>query len=645
MTTIVPNISETPLLRLKNIAQAALLALARFRKSRLWIFATFALTWSQAHATETWWIRGMNWADPRDNYVDGLVLPSGISASTTPSEASSKAGSVGAGFRTIGCNMVRLPINPQSVLNDTWWTMYQSLINRLVADGMHVMLGCWEGTAAKDGKIDNYNNWKLMWQRVDGVYKDNANVWFEPFNEPFGYSSSELITIYRDFLGFIAKDDGRIVLPGTGFSEDLSAIGGQFPNCKLGQHIYPWWGNYTTESAWQDSLNTRVAGYWDRMILTEFGAPATTGKNYGVSSSDHEIAFIRGITSSLRSHSSGSVYWPGVRDGDSYRLFSSSANMTVTNNSLRDRVQYGWATDSVGEPSLALNKPTTASSNENATNTSAKAVDGNTATRWSSLYSDPQWIRVDLQSTYSINRVKLNWETAYGRAYQIQVSNDDVNWTTIYSTTTGDGGIDDLTGLSGTGRYVRMYGTQRATAFGYSLWEFEVFGTTPGSDLLPTADAYVRDGTNAGNNYGTATVLDVKADGSSYFRKSYLKFDTSSASSVSAATLKLYVSAIGTDATRTISVYAIPTTTWGETTLTWNNAPAAGTLLGSFNVSNSVGVSYNFNVTSYVQSEKSAGRNTISLLLINNGAFSGQSHVSFASREAATGQPGLTITP
>ena len=52
-------------------------------------------------------------------------------------------------------------------------------------------------------------------------------------------------------------------------------------------------------------------------------------------------------------------------------------------------------------------------------------------------------------------------------------------WTTIFTTTTGDGGIDDLS-VSGTGRYVRMNGTQRAlTNFGYSLWELQAFGTQP----------------------------------------------------------------------------------------------------------------------------------------------------------------------
>jgi len=137
---------------------------------------------------------------------------------------------------------------------------------------------------------------------------------------------------------------------------------------------------------------------------------------------------------------------------------------------------------------LALNKPVTCSSTENAGTPCASAVDGSTTTRWSSAFSDPQWIYVDLGATTSVSRVLLNWEPAYGKSYTIQTSNDATNWTTIYSTTTGNGGIDDLTGLSGSGRYVRMNGTVRATQYGYSLWEFEVYGTG-GATNTPTNTA------------------------------------------------------------------------------------------------------------------------------------------------------------
>ncbi len=131
---------------------------------------------------------------------------------------------------------------------------------------------------------------------------------------------------------------------------------------------------------------------------------------------------------------------------------------------------------SVASTNLALNKPVTCSSTENAATPCASAVDGNTGTRWSSAFSDPQWIQVDLGSTATIGSVILRWEAAYATAFQVQTSTDAATWTTIYSTTTGTGGVQTIN-ASGSGRYIRMNGTARATIYGYSLWEFEVYGT------------------------------------------------------------------------------------------------------------------------------------------------------------------------
>src|SRR6266511_135454 len=136
---------------------------------------------------------------------------------------------------------------------------------------------------------------------------------------------------------------------------------------------------------------------------------------------------------------------------------------------------------SAASPLLSQGKPAIASSVENAGLPASAAVDGNTGTRWSSAFSDPQWLRVDLGATATIDQVVLTWEAAYATAFQIQVSADAATWTSIYSTTSGTGGTQTLA-VNGTGRYVRMYGTVRGTPYGYSLWEFQVYGNlaTPG---------------------------------------------------------------------------------------------------------------------------------------------------------------------
>ena len=143
---------------------------------------------------------------------------------------------------------------------------------------------------------------------------------------------------------------------------------------------------------------------------------------------------------------------------------------------------------------LSQGRPTTASSVENATFAPAAATDGNTGTRWSSAFSDPQWLRVDLTATATIDQVTLVWEAAFARAFQIQVSADGANWTTVFSTTTGAGGTQTLT-VAGTGRYVRMNGTQRATAYGYSLFEFQVFGSLSSGGCGPANAAQGRPAT------------------------------------------------------------------------------------------------------------------------------------------------------
>ncbi|WP_245667080.1 beta-1,3-glucanase family protein [Actinomadura latina] len=146
-----------------------------------------------------------------------------------------------------------------------------------------------------------------------------------------------------------------------------------------------------------------------------------------------------------------------------------------------------------GTSDAALNRPATASSTENGTFPASAAVDGDPGTRWSSAFSDPQWLQVDLGSSQDICQVVLNWEAAYGKAFQIQVSGNGSTWTTLYSTANASGGNQTLN-VSGNGRYIRMYGTTRGTEWGYSLWSFGVH--TAGATTPPTDDDFWGDTSN-----------------------------------------------------------------------------------------------------------------------------------------------------
>jgi hypothetical protein len=162
-----------------------------------------------------------------------------------------------------------------------------------------------------------------------------------------------------------------------------------------------------------------------------------------------------------------------------------------------------------GTTNIALHQPTTASSIQGPAWPASNATDGNLSTRWSSAFSDPQWLEVDLGSTQSICQVVIHWETAYAKAFQIQTSSNNSTWTPIFSTTTGTGGTQTLN-ITGSGRYIRMYGTVRATMYGYSIFEFQVYAATcTGCDTVTV--------TNPGSQtskVGTAVSLQIQASDS-----------------------------------------------------------------------------------------------------------------------------------
>jgi hypothetical protein len=135
---------------------------------------------------------------------------------------------------------------------------------------------------------------------------------------------------------------------------------------------------------------------------------------------------------------------------------------------------------SAADPLISQGKTATASSSESAAFPASNAVDGNLGTRWSSAFSDPQWLQVDLGASATVSSVVLNWEAAYARAFSVKISANGSSWTTLHTTTNGTGGRQALT-VSGTGRYVRLETTVRATQWGVSLTEFQVYGSGGGT--------------------------------------------------------------------------------------------------------------------------------------------------------------------
>jgi hypothetical protein len=166
---------------------------------------------------------------------------------------------------------------------------------------------------------------------------------------------------------------------------------------------------------------------------------------------------------------------------------------------------------------VAIGRPATASSMNAANQSAAKAVDNNSSSKWLSTPSDPQWLQVDLGSSQNVCGVTLTWGN-YATAYSVQVSDDGTNWTTLSSTGATGNGAQQLT-VSGTGRYVRMYGTTRGdTSKGYGVRTFAIFvipipqppaftSSTTASFALGTAGSFTVTTT------GTPTVKTIAASG------------------------------------------------------------------------------------------------------------------------------------
>ncbi|WP_210516941.1 glycosyl hydrolase [Hymenobacter terricola] len=168
--------------------------------------------------------------------------------------------------------------------------------------------------------------------------------------------------------------------------------------------------------------------------------------------------------------------WFSGRNGQipNINLLGASGQLTALGQEYVGR-PVGW------EPGRLTPVAVTASSSETTSLNASNATDHDINTRWGSVFADPQYLQLDFGALQNFTRVQLSWEAAHALDYQIQTSPDGLYWTPIQTVINSDGGLDNLTGLTARGRYLRLYGTRRATTYGYSLWEIEVFGSPAGT--------------------------------------------------------------------------------------------------------------------------------------------------------------------
>jgi glucose/arabinose dehydrogenase len=162
--------------------------------------------------------------------------------------------------------------------------------------------------------------------------------------------------------------------------------------------------------------------------------------------------------------------------------------------------------------------------------------------------------------------------------------------------------------------------------------------------LRATADATVRDGSFSSQNFGAAVTIDVKKNNTGFNRQAYLKFDLAGVASVSSAKLRFYGKLDNSQAKNIpLEIFSVSSTTWTENGITWNNKPATGTtVIGKFTVTDTTARYYEVDISSYVKSQRAAGKSVIAIAL--KSALSATPLAVFNSDENAANKPQLVVT-
>lgn len=384
-----------------TIARGTLLTLIRLLAVFALAAGTLTTLGSTAAHASTNQFKGVNWADQRDNFVNGVLYPSGLSASDTHASAATVADRVvGQLYSITGANTVRLPINEPTV--SSYWTTYTGAIDTALTKGK-VILAYW---AYANGKPASSAGFNQMWDTVVARYGSNPNAYFEVINEPYAYGTTDLDNLYNGWLTrYSSVPRGRVILDGAGYAQNVAAVGGdsRLNNTLLAVHDYSFFAGYEDETEWANHLAGYIGAYAGRTVATEWGGPMSPGSkngvhydtiDYGIPSGSYFADYVRGVSDELHRLGVGSVYWPGLRDGDWYSLTTKSGSgsgitLSLVNPSGLTRLQYAWGIGNGGSTYVRIANAATGLYIDGAGRTS----DGSNADQWSNSAgrSEEQW--------------------------------------------------------------------------------------------------------------------------------------------------------------------------------------------------------------------------------------------------------------
>jgi hypothetical protein len=292
--------------------------------------------------------RGVNWADPRDNFIQDNNVPSGLSAADDYATTYRKSTQILGQFKTLlHANTVRLGINHATV-SGAWWQSYRAIVDAATALDMNVILSVWP-------------------DRTFRLVEPNANVYLDLVNEPQGYNDDPSgwvggnATNWRDVAAgwlehFPAFPRSRVIIAGTGPGGDwyLGSVGNdhRLDGTLLELHVYSAFGlSFTTYQDWKNWFRGQIAGFQSRTIVGEFGTRLNGGVDFnGPRDGSNPVSYLYAVTDTIRELGLGTVFWPGFRQRDAWNMLAFTGDGTdadpyvghIVNPSAYDRLQWAY---------------------------------------------------------------------------------------------------------------------------------------------------------------------------------------------------------------------------------------------------------------------------------------------------------------
>jgi Ricin-type beta-trefoil lectin domain/Cellulase (glycosyl hydrolase family 5) len=310
---------------------------------------------------------GVTWSRLGDNFTPDPLVLQGLSASDDYNATRTKADAMFATFQSdLGANTVRLPINPVTAAG----TSYYGVIDAAVARGFKVVLTYWSQDGTNMVSSSLLPAWNQMWDTVTAKYLNNPLVYFDPINEPIGFTTTQ----WLDFAAtWIARENTAGVpsnrlfiegaqLDGGGWGSDIRPLcnDSRFNGVYLAMHRYGFPYAARTYSQWVTDITTLIGNCASRTVIEEFGSESDTGINYDATptgTTDKEVAYLRAITDVIHNDHLGAIWChviggrTSTPDHDTLNILRLDSGYDGSTNNLPlwmpdptafDRLEYAW---------------------------------------------------------------------------------------------------------------------------------------------------------------------------------------------------------------------------------------------------------------------------------------------------------------